>query len=227
MAPAPELPAGRYVKLSFIDGGPGISDAILERIFDPFFTTKSEGSGVGLTATYAILKKHDGHVEVESRPGQGATFHVWLPAVVDQASSAHPVPRELKRGRGLVLVMDDDDMVRHVAGSMLTHLGYELIATCEGSEALERTRALLAEGKRLSAALLDLTVRSGKGGRDTVRPLRALMPELPIIASSGYSDDPVMADPTQFGFSVSLQKPFLLTELADLLARLVAQDGAK
>ena len=221
VAPAPELEPGRYVKLSFVDRGPGISAAILPRIFDPFFTTKSEGSGVGLTATYAILKKHNGHVEVESRPGAGATFHVWLPAVTERASSARPAPREIKKGRGLVLVMDDDDIVRHVAASMLTHLGYEPISTCDGVEALERTSALLAEGKQLSAAMLDLTVRSGTGGRETVNPLRALVPELPIIASSGYSDDPVMSDPTQFGFTSSLHKPFRLTDLGDLLARLV------
>lgn len=220
--PAPELAPGRYVKLSFVDGGPGISAAILERIFDPFFTTKSEGSGVGLTATYAILRKHDGHIEAESA-GTGATFHVWVPAVVEQAGSAEPALPKLKNGRGLVLLMDDDDMVRQVAASMLAHLGYEPISTCEGGEALERARALLAEGKQLNAAMLDLTVRSGKGGRDTVRPLRALSPELPIIASSGYYDDPVMADPAQFGFTASLHKPFLLTELADLLARLIAR----
>ena len=221
--PAPQLAAGRYVKLSFVDAGPGISTAIVERIFDPFFTTKSEGSGVGLTATYAILRKHDGHIEVESEPGAGATFHVFLPAVVAQAQSVRPAPRALEDGRGLVLVMDDDDIVRHVVSSMLGRLGYEPIATCDGSEALERTRTLIAQGKHLSAAMLDLTVRSGKGGRDTVSPLRELLPELPIIASSGYSDDPVMAEPTLFGFTASLHKPFRLIELADLLARLVTR----
>lgn len=219
--PALELSPGHYVKLSFADAGPGISAAIIERIFDPFFTTKAEGSGVGLTAAYAILKKHDGHIEVESEPGKGATFHVWLPALVAQATGDDPGLPELETGQGLVLVMDDDDMVRHVAASMLAHLGYEPVTTCEGAEALERTRALLAEGKHLSAAMLDLTVRSGEGGRDTVRPLRALVPELPIIASSGYSDDPVMAEPTQFGFTASLHKPFRLPELGELLARLV------
>lgn len=106
---------------------------------------------------------------------------------------------------------------------MLEHLGYEPIPTCDGAEALERSRALLAEGKRPSAAMLDLTVRSGKGGRETVRPLRNLLPELPIIASSGYSDDPVMADPALFGFSASLRKPFRLSELDELLARLIAR----
>jgi CheY-like chemotaxis protein len=120
-----------------------------------------------------------------------------------------------------VLVMDDDDIVRQVAGSMLTHLGYEPLLTCDGAEALERTRALLAEGVQLSAVMLDLTVRAGVGGRETVRPLRQLSATLPIIASSGYSDDPVMADPAQFGFSASLHKPFRLNELGDLLAQLV------
>jgi PAS domain S-box-containing protein len=221
LGPALELAPGRYVKLSFADRGPGISTAILGRIFDPFFTTKAEGSGIGLTAAYAILKKHDGHIEVESRPGDGTTFHVWLPATVEHAASVQPGSFDTKGGHGLVLVMDDDDMVRHVASSMLVHLGYEPIPTCDGSEALDRARALLAEGKQLSAAMLDLTVRSGAGGRETVRPLQQLVPGLPIIAASGYSDDPVMAEPALFGFSASLRKPFRLNELSELLARLV------
>jgi PAS domain S-box-containing protein len=220
--PALECAPGRYVKLSFADGGPGIPAAILERIFDPFFTTKATGSGVGLTAAYAILKKHDGHIAVESEP-PGATFHVWLPAVLERASHDSSDPGLPLRGRGLVLVMDDDDMVRHVAGSMLTHLGYEPVLTCDGAEALERTRLLLAEGTHLCAAMLDLTVRSGEGGRETVRPLRKLMADLPIIASSGYSDDPIMAEPVQFGFTASLHKPFRLNELGDLLARLATR----
>ncbi|HKO46352.1 MAG TPA: PAS domain S-box protein [Polyangiaceae bacterium] len=218
--PGPELAQGRYVKLSFADRGPGIPGAILTRIFDPFFTTKALGSGIGLTAAYAILRKHDGHIEAESQPGAGATFHVWLPATVDQACQLQPKTQHSPGGRGLVLVMDDDDIVRHVAGGILKHLGYEAILTCDGLEALERTQALLAEGKQLRAAMLDLTVRAGQGGRDTVRPLSKLVPGLPIIASSGYSDDPVMADPAQFGFSASLPKPFRMNELGDLLARL-------
>jgi PAS domain S-box-containing protein len=221
--PAVDLPRGEYVKLSFIDRGVGIAPAVLERIFDPFFTTKALGSGIGLTAAYAIFKKHDGHIEVESVPDCGATFHVWLPASVEQASDSPPAALAAVAGHGLVLVMDDDDMVRQVAGSMLQHLGYEAIGTCDGSEAIARAHALMSEGRTLTAALLDLTVRSGKGGRETVGPLRELLPRLPIIASSGYSDDPVMAEPTQFGFSACLRKPFRLNELADLLTRLIAQ----
>jgi CheY-like chemotaxis protein len=123
---------------------------------------------------------------------------------------------------GLVLVMDDDDMVRRVAGSMLTRLGYQPVLTSEGAEAVATARTLLSENKPLAAALLDLTVRTGQGGRDIVAQLRELSPRLAIIASSGYPDDPAMADPTRFGFSASLKKPFLLTELSNLLAELIA-----
>jgi len=223
--PALDLAPGRYVKLSFADQGPGISAAIVERIFDPFFTTKAEGSGIGLTAAYAILKKHDGHIEVDSRTQEGATFHVWLPASADEFQRIQAVVQGAQSGHGLVLVLDDDDMVRRMAGSMLAALGYQPITTCDGAEALERTRGLLAEGKQLSAAVLDLTVRSGEGGRETVQPLRQLLPDLPIIASSGYSEDPVMAEPAQFGFSASLPKPFRLNELGDLLDRLLVRQA--
>jgi len=220
--PALDLRSGRYVKLSFIDAGPGIPAAILPRIFEPFFTTKSEGSGVGLTAAYAIVKKHDGHIDVESCPGQGATFHIWLPAVLEPASRPRAASPDLERGSGLVLVMDDEALVRNLASTMLIRLGYEPILTSDGAAALMRTRALLESGRALSAALLDLTVRSGEGGRDTVHPLRQLIPGLPIVAWSGYSDDPIMADPARFGFDASLSKPFRLNELGELLARLLA-----
>jgi CheY-like chemotaxis protein len=125
-------------------------------------------------------------------------------------------------GQGLVLVMDDDEMVRRVAGSMLVRLGYESVLTGEGAEALVSASALVAEGKPLVAALLDLTVRSGQGGREIVSALRELSPRLAIIACSGYTDDPAMADPTRFGFSGSLRKPFLLSELSKVLADLIA-----
>jgi PAS domain S-box-containing protein len=218
------LKPGRYIKLSFADQGGGIAPSILERIFDPFFTTKAEGSGLGLTSTYAILKKHEGNVEVESKQGHGATFHVWLPATTGKSETPPPpTTQRVPRGHGLVLVMDDDETVRRVAGNMLARLGYEPILTSDGAHALASARQLLAEGKVLTAALLDLTVRSGEGGRDTVGPLRELLPRLPIIASSGYSDDPIMANPKKFCFTASLRKPFLLRELSDLLVNLIAE----
>jgi two-component system cell cycle sensor histidine kinase/response regulator CckA len=121
--------------------------------------------------------------------------------------------------------MDDDETVRRVAGNMLARLGYEPILTNDGAHALTTVRALLGEGKVLSAALLDLTIRGGEGGRDTLGPLRELLPRLPIIASSGYSDDPIMANPQQFSFTASLRKPFLLSELSSVLAVALVESG--
>lgn len=153
------------------------------------------------------MKKHPGRSESESNEGV-------LAARGEPAMAANPA-------RGLVLVMDDDDMVRRVATSMLRHLGYEVLPAADGSEALQRARSALREGRPLAAAVLDLTVRSGEGGRDVVGPLRELLPSLPIVAASGYSDDAIMTQPKEFGFSASLRKPFLLKELSELLSKLI------
>jgi CheY-like chemotaxis protein len=136
----------------------------------------------------------------------------------DTDAAAEPVE---SAKRALVLVMDDDDMVRRVASTLLEHLGYEPVSAADGTEALQRTRALLADGKPLAAALVDLTVRSGDGGRDLVAPLRELLPALPIVASSGHSAHPIMAEPSAFGFSASLHKPFKIEDLSDLLTQLI------
>lgn len=166
------------------------------------------------------MKKHQGQIELESSQDLGGGSANCPPISAQLAPSA-PTKRAAKPGQGLVLVMDDDEMVRRVAGSMLKHLGYEALPAAEGSEAVQHARTALAEGKQLRAAVLDLTVRGGEGGRDIVGPLRALLPSLPIIASSGYADDPIMAQPRAFGFSASLRKPFLLSDLGELLSQLI------
>ena len=103
----------------------GIPAEHLPRIFDPYFTTKQKGSGLGLASTYAIIKKHHGHIAVESKPGVGTTFHIYLPAVERQVTPQPEEDRELLVGKGKILVMDDEEMVREVLGRMLARLGYE------------------------------------------------------------------------------------------------------
>lgn len=158
------------------------------------------------------------------RPGFAPLAPVFVRAALGRLSYAASTWMAAS-GHGLVLVMDDDDMVRRVAGSMLSRLGYEPVLASEGAEALQTARQLMQDGKSFVAALLDLTVRSGQGGREIVGQLRELAPRLPIIASSGYTDDPVMARPTQFGFSASLRKPFMFNELSTMLAELSATVG--
>jgi PAS domain S-box-containing protein len=219
------LPAGRYVRLSFRDEGEGIPAELLPRIFDPFFTTKPDGTGLGLTTTYAIVQRHEGTLLVESELGKGSTFHLLLPATT-QTEQPKPASAERpKSGRGLVLVMDDEAAIRRVLGHMLTRLGYEPILASDGGELLEIARKLGSRQSDTVAVLLDLTVPSGLGGREVVPGLSELLPAVPLVASSGYSDDPIMANPTHFGFARSLRKPFLLDELAELLSEL--QGGAR
>ncbi len=214
----PAQPApGNYVKISIADHGPGIAPEILPRIFDPFFTTKRQGHGLGLATAHSIIERHGGYIEVDSTPGQGSVFRLYLPALPGAApewrSTAPPPPRR----PGTVIVMDDEEVVRFVVGRILESLGYSVIATADGGEAIAALRRERAAARRVDAMILDLTVAGGMGGREAVSELRALDPELPLYVSSGYADDPVMASPAAYGFTGSIGKPFSRAELARLL----------
>ncbi len=211
--PAP----GHYVKISIADRGPGIAPEILPRIFDPFFTTKRQGHGLGLATAYSIVDRHGGHIEVDSTPGQGSVFHVYLPALPGARPGRRSTSPPPPRSPGTVIVMDDEEIVRYAVGRVLESLGYSVIATADGAEAIAALRRERAAARRVDAMILDLTVAGGMGGREAVSELRALEPELPIYVSSGYADDPVMASPAAYGFTDSIGKPFSRAELQRLL----------
>lgn len=220
----PTLPAGRYVRVSVIDQGVGIPAEHLGRIFDPYFTTKERGTGLGLASAYSIAVRHGGHLALASRPSEGTRADLYLPAtqavVAPPEATASPAPGA---ARGRLLVMDDDPLVRDTVLTVLEHLGYEAAAAADGAEAIEAYRTALAEGRRFSAVLLDLTVPGGMGGADAVRALRELDPGVRAIVSSGYSTDAVLAAPEQHGFRGMLTKPFQIERLAEELARVLAE----
>jgi PAS domain S-box-containing protein len=225
-SPSPlPIPPGRYVLIRIRDHGTGILPEHLSRIFDPFFTTKQQGSGLGLAIAYSIVKRHGGHLSVESRLGRGTTFFVHLPASDHAPSPALPVHRLPPRGEGRVLVMDDEEEVRKVAASMLRTLGYEPESAADGAEAARLFQAARAAGRPFDAAILDLTIPGGVGGRETIRELLRLDPGARALASSGYSNDPVMSDPAAFGFKGSVLKPYTVAEMGAALARLLKPDG--
>ncbi len=214
----PALAAGEYVQISVADNGPGIPQDVLKSVFDPFFTTKSGGSGLGLAASYSIIQRHRGVITMESSPGAGATFHVWLPAMHDAQ------PRESQRHRapdskGLVLVMDDEDFMRRTMRHMLTRLGYEVIDVPDGEAALTASRQARSAGRQIELIILDLTIRGGLGGKSVVRELAEHWPTVPVFAMSGYNEDPVMSAPEEYGFTAALPKPFLLADIRDLFER--------
>lgn len=217
-SPGPLRP-GRYVEVAVTDTGRGIAREDLPRIFDPFFTTKAKGTGLGLAVCFSILRKHGGHIEVTSTTGIGSTFRFWLPAT-DETPRPVLAATDAPELLGLrVLLMDDDATLRDVVGQMLTSLGCVVQVAADGDQAV----AIDARSPS-DVAVLDLTVPGGMGGREAVQALRANAPELLAIVCSGYSEDPVLADPAAFGFDGALQKPF---DLATLRAELARVGGAK
>ncbi|MBV9657946.1 MAG: response regulator [Verrucomicrobia bacterium] len=223
---SPPLPPGDYVVLTVRDHGCGISAEHMSKIFDPFFTTKANGTGLGLATTYSIIKKHDGAVIVESEPGVGTEFTIFLPAnPAATAHAAHETTPELPTARpapGLrVLFMDDDPDIRELIGAILALLGYEVTLTCDGAAAIKEYETALACGRRFAVVILDLTIPGGMGGKETVRRLREIDPKVRAVVSSGYSNDTVVSDFRQAGFVGMVAKPYRMEDLARVLNEVI------
>ncbi|MEK7703384.1 MAG: PAS domain S-box protein [Myxococcota bacterium] len=220
----PRIAAGRYVEVSVADDGVGIPATLLQRIFDPFYTTKELGTGLGLATTYSIVTRHGGIIDVASTVGTGTTFRLFLPAadkaqVVDAAQSPQAAAIATSHGAGRVLVVDDEPLIRDMAALMLKSLGYRATCVCDGSAAGTLLTAARADGDPFTLLILDLTIPGSPGGAQLLGALRERDPEVAAIASSGYSDDPVMSDPPRFGFVDKLPKPYTRAELAATLLR--------
>jgi two-component system cell cycle sensor histidine kinase/response regulator CckA len=212
--PAP-LAARPYVKIEIRDSGIGIPADILGRVFDPFFTTKQHGSGLGLATAYSIVKKHEGHIFAESDRSNGSTFTVYLPAASSDAPISNPVAHKPVRAKspGAVLVMDDEEFIRVLYGKAIREMGFTVALAGDGFQAIELFKKAFDQGKPFDLVILDLTIPGGMGGMQAIAEIKKICPSAVAIASSGYSDDPVMANPDKFGFKGKLVKPFLVDDL--------------
>jgi PAS domain S-box-containing protein len=217
---------GQYVKLSLADEGVGIAPNYLDKIFDPYFSTKQKGSGLGLTAAYSIIQHNAGHIGVESAVGRGTTFIIHLPATEMAPVAPDREPARLCLGQGRILVMDDEEIVREVMGKMLAHLGYEVEFAADGAAAIARYSEAMATGRRFAAVILDLTIPGGMGGKETMEKLLTIDPQTIAIVSSGYSDDPIMADFQTYGFSAVIAKPYKVVELSKILQGIIPRVDA-
>ena len=211
-----------HVSIVVEDRGTGIPEEHLPRIFDPYFTTKQAGSGLGLATCYSIVHNHDGQIAVHSTPGRGTTMIVTLPAAAGRAVGPAERPDgPPARGKGRVLVMDDEEPIRDVVRAMLVRLGYRVEVAADGRAALAAYQAAHFAGDAFDTVIMDLTVPGGMGGKEAVKALLAFDPHVTAIVSSGYADDPVMADYQRYGFKGVVPKPFTVKDLSRVLQQLV------
>jgi len=220
---ATKMAPGSYLKITISDNGPGIPEELLETIFDPYITTKKEGNGLGLAICHSIINKHDGSITVTSQPELGTTFTIYLPSSnKDRALQEKKLsPRKYGQGQGQIILMDDDAMIREVAGQMLNKLGYSVLEAANGEDALQLYQDRYNNEEEIACIIVDLTVPGGMGGKETVNKLHALNPQAKVIVSSGYSKDSVMAEHQKYGFTACLMKPYQLEDLAQVLARIL------
>ncbi|MEA1921152.1 MAG: PAS domain S-box protein [Pseudomonadota bacterium] len=213
------LKPGPYIKISVRDQGCGIAEELREKIFDPFFTTKKEGSGLGLSVIHSIVNKHDGYIGVQSEPGRFTEFTFYLPSLgVVFTSPTKVLPeRVLPISASRILVMDDEEVVRETLTEILTTFGYEVEAVSDGQQALEKYRE-----RKFALVIMDLTIPGGLGGRETIKLLKDFDPQVRAVVSSGYANDPVVAEYEKYGFCGFLNKPYIIEDLLQLLKKVLA-----
>jgi CheY-like chemotaxis protein len=206
------IPAGRYIVVTVKDNGMGIPAAHVQRIFEPFFSTKRadrrRGSGLGLSTTYAVVKDHGGHLDLETQVGKGSSFKVYLPASNQPLSVRHT--QSVIGGDDLVLVVDDDPMQRQVAKNLLERLGYRASLAFSGEQAVTMVEA----GLRPDLVILDMLLGAGMHGAETYRRLLELQPGLRAIVVSGYAETEQVRDALRQGAGRFVRKPLDLAGLA-------------
>ncbi len=210
------LRPGAFVKVAVSDEGEGIRPENLSRVFEPYFTTKESGSGLGLAMCRSIIKVHGGHIAVDSRPDKGTRFTFYLPALQTTCRPVEEAPEQtgVIKGKGTVLVMDDEEMVRQIASDMLTHIGYTVTLCEDGESAVESFRRAIASGRPFDFAVLDLTIPGSGGAVAVLERIRAICPAAKVLVSSGYAEDPAIVRPGDFGFNGSVRKPYTIEQLS-------------
>ena len=211
------LPAGQYIKIIVEDQGIGIPKKNLPNIFDPYFTTKQKGSGLGLATTFSIVKRHGGHITVHSEIDKGSIFTIYLAASSMTPGETVDKEKIKHKGEGKILIMDDQEPILKMVDRMISGMGYDTASAVNGSRAVELYRDAYQSGNPFDLVILDLTVPGGMGGVKAIQELLKTDPKVKAIVSSGYFNDPVMANYEDYGFCGVISKPYTRDQMAELL----------
>lgn len=220
----PDLKSGEYVRLTVKDTGPGIEPAIMDRIFDPYFTTKpvGEGTGLGLAVVHGIVRSHGGSVHVESKPGKGTAFHVFLPKTSGEPQAQSSDQETLPAGRERILFIDDEKMIVHAFQSMLEKLGYQVTAKTSSVEALETFRSA---PEQFDLIITDQTMPQ-MTGTALAGAVMAKRVDIPIILCTGYTDVISEAKARSMGIKAYIVKPVMIRDLARMIRQVLDHRGA-
>ena len=212
------LGQGKHIRITIEDNGLGISADNLNKIFDPYFTTKDKGHGLGLFSVYSIVKNHQGQIDVQSKPGSGTKFHIYLPANDKTVKTVSRAAKKITRGKGRILLMDDEELIKKATGRMLKKMGYEVEFASDGLEAIDKYVKAI-NSSPFDLVIMDLTIPGGMGGSEAIKILKSIDPNVKAVVSSGYSNDPVMSDYKKFGFRDIVKKPYRLEVLSNTIEK--------
>lgn len=220
------LPAGPYVRIAVLDNGPGIPDHVLKNIFQPWNTTKSagKGNGLGLYMAYGIIKKHRGQMLVDSVPGQGTKFTLYLPAVPGSVAVQNEeiaLRKEITWDGEKLLILEDEESIINLLKRFFAKQNLRAVFARNSAEAVNAYQEALSASEPFAAVVLDLTIPGGPGGKETIALLRELDPQVNALVTSGHSEDPVMSNFADHGFKDRIKKPYNLTELNDTLSKVI------
>lgn len=212
---------GRYVRISVIDQGMGIPHEDIHRVFDPYFTTKETGSGLGLATAYSIVKKHDGHITVESEIGAGTAFHVYLPAS-DIKPDTEIEKQGMRLSGGRVLLIEDQESIAKSLAELLEIYGYTVDSVGDGAEGLKIYDNAMKSGLNYNAVIMDLTIPGGMGGKEAIKRFQAMDSGVKAVVASGYSNDPVMSNYREYGFNGAVSKPYKIEDVLRELQNIIS-----